>query len=163
MPNFGQFSANAFLAKKFPGLMPGASRPIISPVQLPYMTKAAALSGMDQETASSPNQQKRPSKKRKTKNGGGVASAEAENDLNVMDGFGYLYGFQDTSSNNPEPANHGYHGPVGWVSSQEDQFSGTTPRDEQILSDKWHANMRLEGEPEMRPEEYVSSISCASK
>lgn len=154
MPNFGQFSANAFLAKKFPGLMPGASRPINSPGQLPYMSKAAGLSG---ETVSSPNQQNRPTKKRKTKNGGGVASAEVENELNVMDGFGYLYGLQDTGSSNPEPVNHGYHGPVGWVPSMgSDQYPGSTPRSEQILTDRWHASMRADGEPDVRPEEYVS-------
>ncbi|GHJ84768.1 hypothetical protein NliqN6_1170 [Naganishia liquefaciens] len=158
MPNFGQFSANAFLAKKFPGLMPGASRPINSPGQLPYMSKAAALFSENQEAMSNPIQQQRPSKKRKTKSGGGVASAAAENDLDIMDGFGYLYGSQDTGSNNVESVNQGYYGPVGWVSQGSDNYPGTTPGDEAILTDRWHAQMRLEGEPEMRPEEYLRII-----
>lgn len=157
MPNFGQFSANAFLAKKFPGLMPGASRPINSPGQLPYMSKAAALSGVNQEAISSPNQQQRASKKRKTKGGCGVASAAVENDLDVMDGFGYLYGLQDTSTNNLDTGNHGYYGPVGWIAQGSDQFYATTPGDDGILTDRWHAQIRLEGEPEMQPEEYVSA------
>lgn len=132
MPNFGHFSANAFLAKKFPGLIPGASRPIVSPGQLPYMSKAAAhqqqsLGNGEHEVPGSPSGSlgkaapKRPTKKRKTKNGGGVASAEAENDLNVMDGFGYLYGFQETSSSDPgigKQGSYAYHGPVGWASGR---------------------------------------------
>lgn len=170
MPNFGQFSANAFLAKKFPGLMPGASRPIVSPGQLPYMSKASASAGLG-ESASNSHQSpaspslsakaapKRPTKKRKTKNGGGVASAEAENDLNVMDGFGYLYGFQDTNSSDPGLGNQGssymYHGHVGWAPSRSAvQFGGSTPRDTHG-SDKWHTNVGVEEEPAMRAEDYV--------
>ncbi|KAJ9115063.1 hypothetical protein QFC22_005391 [Naganishia vaughanmartiniae] len=129
MVNFGQFSANAFLAKKFPGLMPGAGTPIHSPGQLPYMSKAFPAGASSQNGQKSPPNaygrfspkpgSKRASKKRKAKNGSGIASAEAENDLNVMDGFGYLYGFQDAPSSALGPSAHAttypYRGPVGWI------------------------------------------------
>jgi hypothetical protein len=173
MPNFGHFSANAFLAKKFPGLMPGASRPIVSPGQLPYTSKAAAgVNGQQafmngqHEVPGSPSGSfgkapKRPTKKRKTKNGGGVASAEAENDLNVMDGFGYLYGYQDTSSAEPglgKQGTHAYHGPVGWAPGREaGQLPGSS-RERQV-SENRHGNVGAQGEA-MRAEEYVSDSSC---
>lgn len=162
MPNFGHFSANAFLAKKFPGLMPGASRPIVSPGQLPYMSKAAAAGDGQHEVPGSPSGSlgkapKRPTKKRKTKNGGGVASAEAENDLNVMDGFGYLYGFQETSLSDPglgKQGSYAYHGPVGWASGRSaGQLPGSN-RERQV-SENWYGNGGEE-EPALRAEEYVS-------
>ncbi|KAJ9104449.1 hypothetical protein QFC21_001944 [Naganishia friedmannii] len=142
MVNFGQFSANAFLAKKFPGLMPGAGTPIHSPGQLPYMSKAFPGGAPSQNGQTSPPNtygrfspkpgSKRVSKKRKAKNGSGIASAEAENDLNVMDGFGYLYGFQDATSTAPgpstHPTTHPYRGPVGWISTfGSDNRVNTTP------------------------------------
>lgn len=174
MPNFGHFSANAFLAKKFPGLMPGASRPIVSPGQLPYMSKAAAgvngqqafTNGQQHEVPGSPSGSfgkapKRPTKKRKTKNGGGVASAEAENDLNVMDGFGYLYGYPETSSAEPglgKQGTYAYHGPVGWASGREaGQLPGSS-RERQV-SENRYGNVGAQEEA-MRAEEYVSDSWC---
>ncbi|KAJ9103349.1 hypothetical protein QFC19_004447 [Naganishia cerealis] len=178
MPNFGQFSANAFLAKKFPGIMPGAGTPIYSPGQLPYMSKAFATgSNTNDSMAGAPGQNnqgspsngsgqfspkpgpKRPSKKRKAKNGSGIASAEAENDLNVMDGFGYLYGFQDAGSAAPgQSANasaYPYHGPVGWASTfnSENRVSAT-PTDANGSADQSHQHDGRATEQLISPEEY---------
>lgn len=186
MVNFGQFSANAFLAKKFPGLMPGAGTPIHSPGQLPYMSKAlpaGAKPSNSVTSASSQNGQtsppnaygrfspkpgsKRASKKRKAKNGSGIASAEAENDLNVMDGFGYLYGYQDVASVAPGPSTHAttypYRGPVGWISTL-----GSTHRSDATPSANGRADLSVQRDGNVlerliTPEDYVRSSPCIDR